>query len=104
MIGPLGLEATLERSAYCSGENIKLKAEIQNGSDQNVWLICRLMQVSVRGALGVHSRCVSVVHPGYTQSTSRSASAGYRYESHGAQGASADSCSSVDGGALGWVA
>ena len=45
-IGPINLEATLERSAYCCGENVKLKAEIQNGSDQNVWLIIRLIQVS----------------------------------------------------------
>lgn len=47
MIGPVALEATLERSAYCCGENIKLKCEIQNGSDQNVWVIVRLFQVSL---------------------------------------------------------
>ena len=46
MVGPVSLEATLERSAYCCGENVKLKCEIQNGSDQNVWVICRLIQVS----------------------------------------------------------
>jgi len=44
MVGPVNLDATLERSAYCCGENIKLKCEIQNGSDQNVWVICRLIQ------------------------------------------------------------
>ena len=35
-----------EEVLTAAGENIKLKAEIQNGSDQNVWLICRLLQVS----------------------------------------------------------
>ena len=47
MIGPISLEATLERSAYCCGENVKVKCEIQNGSDQNVWVICRLVQVCI---------------------------------------------------------
>lgn len=42
--GPVALEAVLERSAYCAGENIKLRAEIQNGSDQDVWLVCKLVQ------------------------------------------------------------
>lgn len=41
----MALEAVLERSAYCAGENIKLRAEIQNGSDQDVWLVCKLVQV-----------------------------------------------------------
>ncbi|XP_064625332.1 arrestin domain-containing protein 3-like isoform X2 [Lineus longissimus] len=42
--GPVSLSATLARSAYCCGENMKLKCEIQNGSDENVWVICRLIQ------------------------------------------------------------
>ncbi|XP_064606638.1 LOW QUALITY PROTEIN: arrestin domain-containing protein 3-like [Liolophura sinensis] len=42
--GPVTVQTTLARSAYCCGENIKLKAEVQNGSDQSVWLIFRLMQ------------------------------------------------------------
>lgn len=41
---PIQLEATLERTAYCSGEKIKLRAEVQNGSDANVWLVCKLRQ------------------------------------------------------------
>lgn len=43
--GPVALEAVLERSAYCAGENIKLRAEIQNGSEQDVWIVCKLVQV-----------------------------------------------------------
>ncbi|XP_014773235.1 uncharacterized protein LOC106871347 [Octopus bimaculoides] len=42
--GPLVLKATLDRSGYCCGENIRLKAEIQNNSDESVWLVCKLMQ------------------------------------------------------------
>ncbi|KAL5020945.1 hypothetical protein ScPMuIL_000100 [Solemya velum] len=42
--GPIVLQATLERSAYCCGEHIKLKAETQNGSDQKVWIVCKLIQ------------------------------------------------------------
>lgn len=42
--GPVSLQAELERSAYCCGENIRLKTMIQNGSAQNVWLFCKLVQ------------------------------------------------------------
>lgn len=42
--GPVSLQAELERSAYCCGENIRLKTTIQNGSAQNVWLFCKLVQ------------------------------------------------------------
>lgn len=45
MVGPISMEATLDRSAYCCGENIKMKCYVENGSDQNVWIICRLIQV-----------------------------------------------------------
>jgi len=44
LVGPVGLDATLQRSAYCCGEHIKLQVEIQNGSDQNVWVVIRLLQ------------------------------------------------------------
>ena len=43
--GPVSLEATLQRSAYCCGENMKVTCQVQNGSEQNVWLIIRLTQV-----------------------------------------------------------
>ncbi|XP_013414135.1 arrestin domain-containing protein 3 [Lingula anatina] len=42
--GPVVLKATLDRSGYCCGENIKLKAEVQNGSGNKVWLMVRLIQ------------------------------------------------------------
>ncbi|XP_033737483.1 arrestin domain-containing protein 3-like [Pecten maximus] len=42
--GPVALDATLERSAYCCGDNIRLKVEMQNGSGQQAWILCRLMQ------------------------------------------------------------
>ncbi|KAJ8305449.1 hypothetical protein KUTeg_015994 [Tegillarca granosa] len=42
--GPVLLSAVLERSAYCCGENVRLKTEVQNGSDENVWIICRFVQ------------------------------------------------------------
>ncbi|GAB1599219.1 hypothetical protein Ahia01_000199100 [Argonauta hians] len=42
--GPLVLNATLDRSVYCCGENIQLKAEIQNNSNENVWLVCTFIQ------------------------------------------------------------
>ena len=45
VVGPVNIEATLERSAYCCGEKIKLKYEIQNGGEENAWVICRLIQV-----------------------------------------------------------
>ncbi|KAL3867827.1 hypothetical protein ACJMK2_040673 [Sinanodonta woodiana] len=42
--GPLLLKATMERTAYCCGENLRFKAEISNGTDQEVWLLCTLVQ------------------------------------------------------------
>ena len=39
------MRATLERSAYVSGEHIRVKAEIQNGNDEQVWLHCKFVQV-----------------------------------------------------------
>ncbi|XP_046356978.1 uncharacterized protein LOC124135614 [Haliotis rufescens] len=55
--GPLSLKGTLERTAYCCGENVKLKVEIQNGCDEEVWLVCRMMQYVEyfinRGVLGL---------------------------------------------------
>ncbi|KAK2187124.1 hypothetical protein NP493_177g00000 [Ridgeia piscesae] len=44
VVGPVNIEATLERSAYCCGEKVKLKYEIQNGGEENAWVICRLIQ------------------------------------------------------------
>ena len=43
--GPINVEASLEQTAYCCGENIRIKCEVQNGSDQEVTLFCRLIQV-----------------------------------------------------------
>ncbi|CAC5396249.1 unnamed protein product [Mytilus coruscus] len=43
--GPVSLQAELERSAYCCGENLRLKATVQNGSSQEVWLFCKLVQI-----------------------------------------------------------
>lgn len=43
---PVSLEVSLDRSSYCCGQQIKVQCEVQNGSDQAVTLICRLVQVS----------------------------------------------------------
>ncbi|XP_074643357.1 arrestin domain-containing protein 3-like [Tubulanus polymorphus] len=42
--GPISLMANLDRSAYCCGEQMKLRCEVQNGSDENTWVIVRLLQ------------------------------------------------------------
>ncbi|CAG5133075.1 unnamed protein product [Candidula unifasciata] len=42
--GPLILRATLDRSSFVCGEHIKLKVEVQNGSDSEVWVLCKLIQ------------------------------------------------------------
>ncbi|ELT96773.1 hypothetical protein CAPTEDRAFT_177316 [Capitella teleta] len=63
MIGPISLDATLDRSAYCCGENIKMKCSVENGSDQNVWIICRLIQkVEYRISKGVLGLTKDVSH------------------------------------------
>ena len=43
--GPVCLDATLDRSAYCCGEFVRLRCEVVNGTDQAVTLTCRLVQV-----------------------------------------------------------
>ncbi|XP_076462587.1 arrestin domain-containing protein 3-like [Babylonia areolata] len=42
--GPLLARGMLERSGYCCGESIRLKVELQNGSDQEAWVRCQLVQ------------------------------------------------------------
>ncbi|XP_005101395.2 uncharacterized protein LOC101860258 [Aplysia californica] len=42
--GPLLLRASLERTSFVCGEPIKLKAEVQNGGDSEVWVLCKLIQ------------------------------------------------------------
>lgn len=42
---PVELSAQLERSAYVSGESIKLKAAIDNKSIEKAWLHVKLTQV-----------------------------------------------------------
>jgi len=44
--GPVCLDATLDRSAYCCGEFIRLRCDVVNGTDQAVTLTCRLIQVT----------------------------------------------------------
>lgn len=41
---PVSLEVSLERSSYCCGQRIKVHCDVQNGSDQPVTLVCRLIQ------------------------------------------------------------
>lgn len=45
--GPLSLSVQLDRSAYVSGESLRLKADIHNRSSEEVRLRLRLIQVSV---------------------------------------------------------
>ncbi|XP_041356658.1 uncharacterized protein LOC121373908 isoform X2 [Gigantopelta aegis] len=55
--GPLALKGTLERSAYCSGESVKLKVEVNNGTNEEVWVVCKMIQYVEyfinRGVLGL---------------------------------------------------
>ena len=44
--GCVSLRTQLERSAYCCGESIKLKADVTNQSEEDVRLKIRLVQVS----------------------------------------------------------
>ncbi|KAK3089881.1 hypothetical protein FSP39_007300 [Pinctada imbricata] len=61
--GPVTLEAVLERSAYCCGENIRLRSQVQNGSDQQVWITCKLVQnVEFFINKGVLGLCKEVCH------------------------------------------
>ena len=55
--GPVSLEVVLDRSAYCCGEQIKLKCDVQNGGNQAVSLICRLIQVNISYPTGVLGYC-----------------------------------------------
>lgn len=43
--GPIGLQVTLERTAYVCGENIRMHAQVENQSDQGASVKLRLMQV-----------------------------------------------------------
>lgn len=43
--GPLSLSVQLDRSAYVSGESLRLKADIHNRSAEDVRLRLRLIQV-----------------------------------------------------------
>lgn len=45
--GPLSLSVQLDRSAYVSGESLRLKADINNRSNEDVRLRLRLVQASV---------------------------------------------------------
>ncbi|XP_045160241.2 arrestin domain-containing protein 3-like [Mercenaria mercenaria] len=55
--GLVRIQATLERSAYCSGEHIRVKTEIQNGNDEPVYLLCKFIQYVEyymdKGVLGI---------------------------------------------------
>ncbi|KAL4236706.1 hypothetical protein ACF0H5_005090 [Mactra antiquata] len=55
--GLVRIQASLERSAYCCGENIRVKAEIQNGDDEPVYLLCKFVQYVEyymnKGVLGI---------------------------------------------------
>lgn len=42
--GPVNIRTQLERSAYCSGESIKLKADIDNQSEEDARIKVKLMQ------------------------------------------------------------
>ncbi|RUS88856.1 hypothetical protein EGW08_003401 [Elysia chlorotica] len=42
--GPLLLRASLDRTSFVCGEHISLKAEVQNGSDAEVWITCKIVQ------------------------------------------------------------
>ncbi|KAH3695755.1 arrestin domain-containing protein 3-like [Dreissena polymorpha] len=57
MRGLVRIQATLERSAYCCGEHIRIKTEIQNGNDEPVYLLCKFVQYVEyymnKGVLGV---------------------------------------------------
>lgn len=62
--GPVTFRSQLERTAYCSGESIKFKHDIDNETDQGVRLKLKLMQYVEyfidRGVLGVTKE---VSHP-----------------------------------------
>ncbi|KAH9499896.1 Arrestin domain-containing protein 3 [Bulinus truncatus] len=42
--GPMLLRTTLDRTSYVCGEQILLKAEIQNGGTSEAWVLCKLIQ------------------------------------------------------------
>lgn len=46
--GTIALKVTLERTAYCCGENLRLKAHIENHQDFTISLCTRLYQVRFR--------------------------------------------------------
>lgn len=45
--GAVMLSTQLERSAYCSGESLKLRASVENQGEEPVRLKVRLMQVGL---------------------------------------------------------
>ncbi|KAI2811243.1 hypothetical protein BLOT_002416 [Blomia tropicalis] len=63
--GVVSMKALLERSAYCCGESIRLKADIDNQSDEIVRLKLKLVQhvgfVIERGVLGLNKENVHTV-------------------------------------------
>ena len=45
--GVVSLKTLVERTAYCCGESIRLKADIDNQSEENVRLKLKLVQVCI---------------------------------------------------------
>ncbi|XP_023232199.1 arrestin domain-containing protein 2-like isoform X2 [Centruroides sculpturatus] len=56
--GVVSVRSSLERSAYCCGESIRLKADIDNQSEENIFLRLKLVQYVEffidRGVLGIN--------------------------------------------------
>ena len=53
--GVVSLKAILERSAYCCGESIRLRADIDNMSEEVVRLKLKLVQVNIEQILNVET-------------------------------------------------
>lgn len=61
--GPLSLDACLERTAYCCTESIRLKCDVTNGTDQDVTLSCKLLQVKflLLPAYSLHVKTINLI-------------------------------------------
>ncbi|XP_014661819.1 PREDICTED: uncharacterized protein LOC106804925 [Priapulus caudatus] len=63
--GPVLLHCSLERSAYCCGEYIRLTAHVNNQTPENVWLTIKLQQnveyYIDRGVLGLNKDALHTV-------------------------------------------
>ncbi|KAH9366582.1 hypothetical protein HPB48_003491 [Haemaphysalis longicornis] len=88
--GVVSLRSALERSAYCCGESLRLKADIDNQSEEEVRLKLKLIQEASHTVLEYRADQIQPAHAAHKFDSSNSL-VGARHAAHAAL-VSADSC------------